>query len=416
MKMLKSGWPLHLGLVAAGLLIAGQVSATEVEVMHWWTSGSESAAVAQFKTKYESKGYQWKDVAAGGGDNERILLKSRLLKGNPPAAAIIDTDVKQFDVDRSKLADLNQLAAQQHWDSVLPTIVQHYVKINGQYVAVPVNVHRQNVMWISVAAMKKIGASEPPKTWADWFVLADKAKAAGIMPLAAAENWTTTELFQQIAYGSLGADGYRKAFYEGNAEALQGSSMIKAFQTLRRIKPYTDKAASTRTWDAATHMVIEGKALSQAMGDWAKGEFLMAKQKPGQDFLCVPMPGTSTGFLFNVDAFMFFKVKDQDQQAQNALATTFMSKDGQEAFNKIKGSVPVRTDADMSQFDDCGKQSHADFLATAKSGTLTMAAEQLASPARVSGWEDVVQAFWASDDMTPEQAAEKMAAVAKANK
>jgi glucose/mannose transport system substrate-binding protein len=149
------------------------------------------------------------------------------------------------------------------------------------------------------------------------------------------------------------------------------------------------------------------------MGDWAKGEFTVAKLKVNQGFYCTPLPGTGTGHLFNSDAFIFFRVKGQQTAAQMALAEVLMRKEAQEAFNLIKGSVPVRLDADMTKFDECGKQSHADFVAAASRGTLVASPEHFQPTGRWNAWRDVALAFWSDDHMTPQQAADKMAAGAK---
>ncbi|MEZ5834352.1 MAG: hypothetical protein R3D03_01275 [Geminicoccaceae bacterium] len=49
-----------------------------------------------------------------------------------------------------------------------------------------------------------------------------------------------------------------------------------------------------RDWNLATAMVINGEAGFQMMGDWAKGEFLNAGKKPGEDFLCYRFPAPSS--------------------------------------------------------------------------------------------------------------------------
>jgi glucose/mannose transport system substrate-binding protein len=117
-------------------------------------------------------------------------------------------------------------------------------------------------------------------------------------------------------------------------------------------------------------MVINGKAGMQFMGDWAKGEFANANKKPGTDYICAPVPGTSKGYTFNVDSFVFFQQKGQKAATpgQLALAKTIMSPAFQEQFSLYKGSIPVRLGVDMSKFDDCGKQSYADEQTAIKAG------------------------------------------------
>ncbi|RMP93786.1 Glucose ABC transporter, periplasmic glucose-binding protein, partial [Pseudomonas savastanoi pv. glycinea] len=50
-----------------------------VEVVHWWTSGGEKAAVDVLKAQVEKDGFVWKDgaIAGGGGSTAMTVLKSR---------------------------------------------------------------------------------------------------------------------------------------------------------------------------------------------------------------------------------------------------------------------------------------------------------------------------------------------------
>ena len=66
-------------------------------------------------------------------------------------------------------------------------------------------------------------------------------------------------------------------------------------------------------------------------------------------------------------------------------------------------------------FDNCAKQSYADFVAGGKNGSLAAGPAMLQTPARIAAWRDVVLAFWNDDAISAQQAADKMAAAAKAN-
>ncbi|MBT9549966.1 MAG: carbohydrate ABC transporter substrate-binding protein [Hydrogenophaga sp.] len=391
-------------------------AAEKVEVIHWWTSASETAAVAKFKEAAVRRGLEWDDLAVGGGDSQRILLKTRVAKGDPPTAAQINGAVRSYAANPDIVANLDAVAAQGKWDEVLPEPVRRYARLGTKsYVAVPVNVHRQNVMWISTEAMKRIGATAAPKTWDEFFAMADKAKAAGIQPLAMGEDIWVNFTFMQVAFTTHKPDEYRKAFYDGDEAQLKGAGMVKAFEVMRRLRGYVDRSASTRKWNEATQMVIQGRAFAQVMGDWAKGEFTVAGKRQGADYLCATVPGSGRGHVFTSDAFLFFKVA-QNAKAQADLAQVFMDKDAQVAFSLAKGSVPVRTDADVSKFDDCAKQSHADLVAGGKDGTAVATPNLFQSPARIGAWRDVVLSFWNDDSITPQQAALSFANAAKANR
>jgi glucose/mannose transport system substrate-binding protein len=417
--------PLRTGLSSLGATVlacalpalapSAARAADGVEVIHWWTSASETAAVAKFKEAAAKHGIVWKDLAVGGGDNQRILLKTRVGKGTPPDAAQINADVRSYAANRDNLANLDWVAAKGKWDEVLAEPLRRFAKQGGKnYVAVPVNVHRQNVLWINAEVLKKLGASAPPKTWDEFFALADKAKAAGIVPLAMGEDIWVNFTFMQVAFTAMKPEEFRRAFYDLDEAQLKGPGVVKAFELMRRLRGYVDRSASTRKWNEATQMVIQGRAMAQIMGDFAKGEFSVAGKKPGVDYFCATVPGSGRSHLFTSDAFLFFKHAEQSK-AQQVLAQVFMDRDAQVAFSRIKGSVPVRTDADVSEFDDCARQSYNDFVAGGKDGSAAASPNLMQTPARIAAWRDVVLSFWNDPDLSPPQAAAKMAAAARSN-
>ena len=57
----------------------------EVQMLHWWTSGGEAAALNVLKQDLAKEGYAWKDVpvAGGGGDAAMTALKAMVAAGNP---------------------------------------------------------------------------------------------------------------------------------------------------------------------------------------------------------------------------------------------------------------------------------------------------------------------------------------------
>ncbi|WP_374334468.1 ABC transporter substrate-binding protein [Leeia sp.] len=390
--------------------------AEDVEVMHWWVTGGEGAAVAKFKEGLKAKGFDWKDMAVGASDAQRLLLKTRIQQGNPPEAAQVQEDIYAHAREPDKLANLDEVAKKENWDKVLPPVVQRYAKAGtGHYVVVPATIHRENVMWISVAALKKLGASAAPKTWDEYFALAEKAKKAGIMPVAGARTWALDLTFHQIAFGTMGGAQYSKAFYDGDDAAMTSPQMIKAFEIFRKLSTYADKGTETRRWNEATSLVIQDKALMLIMGDWAKGEFAQAKKAPNKDYLCAAVPGTENGHYFLTDAFIFYKTNKKDLTGQMALAQTILDKNVQVGFSAAKGSVPPRTDADVSSLDECAQDSYADYLAGAKSGKLVGSPDLFVPAGRSNAWNDVIRAFWANPDMSAQDAVKKMAQASKAS-
>lgn len=409
MKFTKLGLSISLALgVSMG------AHAADVEVLHYWTSGGEAKSVAELKTMLEAKGHTWKDfaVAGGGGESAMTVMKSRVVSGNPPAAAQIKGPSIQEWGSEGVLADLGPVATAEEWDKLLPTVVSDVMKYEGKYVAVPVNVHRVNWMWANPEVFKKADATVPT-TWDEFFVAADKIKAAGMTAVAhGGQPWQDATTFESVVLGVAGADFYRDAFVKLNPEALNSKTMVDALNTFRKIKSYTDEGAPGRDWNLATAMVIKGEAGMQFMGDWAKGEFTAAGKVPGKDYICAAAPGTADDFTFNIDSFVMFDLDNKDLQAgQNDLASTVLSPEFQEIFNLNKGSIPARLNLPMDNFDDCAKLSSADFVRTADSNTLvpSMAHGMSTFSAQQGAIYDTVTEFYNNDDVTAEAAAEKMA-------
>jgi glucose/mannose transport system substrate-binding protein len=400
---------------AVALAVAGSsVLAAEVEVLHWWTSGGEAKSVGELKKIMQGKGHNWKDfaVAGGGGDNAMTVLKSRVVAGNPPAAAQIKGPAIQEWAAEGVLANLDPIAKAEKWDSLLPKAVADGMKYKGNYVAVPVNVHRVNWMWANAAVLKKSGVAGMPKTWDEFFVAAEKIKKAGYIALATGGNaWNDFTTFEPVALGVGGVKFYNDAFVKLDPKALNSPTMGRALETLRKLKGYIDPGAVGRDWNLATAMLIQEKAGFQFMGDWAKGEFLAAGKQPGKDFLCAPAPGNAGAYTFNVDSFAAFKLKEPAaQKAQADLAVAIMSPEFQEVFNLNKGSIPVRLAMDMAKFDECAKASAKDFVDTAKSGGLlpSVSQDMALKPAMTGALKDVVSQFWNDDKMTPATAMANM--------
>jgi glucose/mannose transport system substrate-binding protein len=405
-----------LAAAAVVALCAGRAGAQQntVEVLHWWTAGGTAAAVAKFKDAAKAAGVEWKDVAIAGDGNQRTLLRARVMKGDAPAAAQISMDLNEYAEDPARLYPVDAIAKAGNWDAVLPAAVRDFVKLNGpSYVAVPLNIHRQSVMFVSDAALKKIGASAPPANWDEFFVQAERAKAAGLTPFAWGNNQVLGIVFQQIAFSVMGPDLLTRAFIRNEEAALRSPELAKSIDTYRRLAAFADKSAVTKRWNEGTQSVIKGETLFQIMGDWAKAEFFAAKQEPGRDFHCVPVPGTQNSFYFNTDAILFFKSRNDVPQAKATLARILMDPKAQEEFNIVKGSVPARIDADISRFDACSQKSYADFKAAGQAGTLVPFPAMVLSAARFGAMTDVVVQFYARPETPTADVVARLVAAAR---
>jgi len=344
------------------------------------------------------------------------VLRSRATAGDPPAAVqMLGFDI----VDWAKLgvlANLNDLAKQENWDAVVPDAIKRFSKYEGNWIAVPVNVHSTNWVWANKAIMDELGIGIP-KNWDEFIAAMDKAKAAGYTALAhGGQAWQDATIFDGVLLSTGGPDYYKATMIDLNQNALKSDTMLKVFQRMSKLRTYVDSNFSGRDWNLATAMVIEKKALFQMMGDWAKGEFFNAGKVPEKDFVAFRTPGTQGSVTFNSDQFVMFKVAESKRHAQMLLAKAVMSPSFQVAFNTVKGSVPARTDVSDEEFTVIGKKAMADLKEANKNGTLMGSmAHGHANPAAVkNAMYDVITAEF-NGQMTPEEAVQQLAsAVASA--
>ncbi|MBA9036548.1 ABC transporter substrate-binding protein [Rhizobium leguminosarum] len=399
-------------VMMAGLSAAHAADVKEVQMLHWWTSGGEAAALNVLKQDLSKEGFAWKDVpvAGGGGDAAMTALKAMVAAGTyPTASQMLGYTVLDY-AQAGVMGDLTETAKKEGWDKSVPAALQKFSVYDGKWVAAPVNVHSVNWLWINKAVMDKIGGTQP-KTFDELIALLDKAKAAGVIPLAlGGQNWQEATMFDSIVLSTGGPEFYKKAFNDLDEESLKSDTMKKSFDNLATIIKYVDPNFSGRDWNLATAMVIKGDALVQVMGDWAKGEFVAAKKTPDTDFLCYRFPGTDGSVVYNSDMFGMFNVPDDRKAAQVALATATLSKSFQSAFNVVKGSVPARTDVPDTDFDACGKKGIADLKAANEGGTLfgSLAQGYGAPPAIANAYKDVVSKFVHGQIKTSDEAVKQL--------
>ncbi len=340
------------------------------------------------------------------------VLKSRALSGTPPEAAHLKGSELQEWAALGFLRNLDNVARQGEWEKVLPEFVQHSVQSKGHYVAVPVGIHRVNWLWINPKVFERYQLS-PPENWSQLLTIAKKLKQAGITPLALGDDqWQLSILFEAIVLGEGGSDFYRRAFVQLDQTALQSDTMQHLLELFHQLRDYIADDYGGTKWNQATHMLVEGSAAMQLMGDWVKGELTAAKVVPGKDILCLPAPGTDGKFSYNLDSIAMFDVQSpQKQQAQLQLVNMIMTSDFQHAFNRVKGSIPVLNNQTLTDFDQCAQHSAQQLQQAIQQQELVPSmAEGMANSSYVrQAIGDVLVGYFNNPDGDAEQAARRLA-------
>ncbi|MFM5601333.1 ABC transporter substrate-binding protein [Aeromonas veronii] len=391
-------------------LLSAPVAASQVEVLHWWTSGGEAKAVEVLKSEWTKQGNQWNDFAVqgGGGKSAMTVLKSRALAANPPEAAHLKGyELKEW-AGLGFLRDLSPMAEHLGWYSQMPPMVRATLSQNGALMAVPTGIHRVNWLWLNRKIFER-NKLTPPTDWAQFVTVADQLKKRGITPLAIGnEPWQLAVLFETVALGEGGKEFYRKAFLEQDSATLTGPDMVRVLTRFQQLRAYVPQKYAGLKWHQATNLLESGGAAMQVMGDWVKGELSAGNYRPGEDIACLPSPGSAGLFSYNLDSIAMFKQRDPAQlQAQGDLAQLLMTPQFQAEFNRVKGSIPALTNPDMSKFDRCAVRSYQDFLLAEKQDNLLPSmAEGMATPTNMrQAILDVLSNFFNDPKANPEQTA-----------
>jgi glucose/mannose transport system substrate-binding protein len=387
-----------LAACVATMGLMGAAHAQKAEVIHWWTSGGEAAAIKEFAAAYTKAGGTWVDtpVAGGGGQAARTVTINRTIGGDPPMAAQFNYG-KQYGeiINEGLLHNLDEVAKKGNWDKLLPEKIKSQVKVKGSYFAVPVNLHNENWIWSNKAVLAKAGVTKEPTNIDELFAAMDKVKASGVTAVAlGGQGWQENIAFRSILIATGGKDLYMKTFKNKDASSPE---FRKALDNFKKLKSYIDPGSPGRDWNIATGMVIDGKAGFQLMGDWAKGEFMNANKTAGKDFGCFMAGGANSPYSIGGDVFVFPKGKDANRAAtQNKLAEMMISPAVQVAFNNKKGSIPIRTDVDLTSVDICA----AAGVKAIKDNRLVEGIDDLLSPDVKGAFEDAVSKFWNANQTT----------------
>ncbi|MBV9644871.1 MAG: extracellular solute-binding protein [Verrucomicrobia bacterium] len=340
---------------------------TKLEVFSWWTSGSEVAALNalfdNYKKLYPGVGVINATVAGGGGSAARPILQTRLAVGNPP-----DTwqshpgwELLSQYVEPNYCEPVTDLYQSAGWDKIIPKPLIEMLTKDGKTYAVLTGVHHGNVLWYNKKLLDQNGIKVGEKiTFDEFFAACDKLKAAGISALGVGDSgiWASAQLFENTLLGVVGPEGWTDLF--SGKMKWDDPKVKQAMQYFAKMQDYLNPDHASLTWDQAVEEVMRGKVAFTSMGDWADGEFIKAGMKEQEDFGWVNHPGTDGSFIIVADGFTLAKGAPH-KDATSAWLKSIGSKEAQEAFNPLKGSIPARTDVDKSKFDSYHQWSMKEF-------------------------------------------------------
>ena len=387
-------------MLLAGTALAGasMANATDLEVMHWWTSGGEAAAVAEFAKAFDATGNTWVDAAIAGGENARAVMVSRLTGGDPMGAFQFNHGRQAEElIEAGLLRDITDIAEAEGWlDLVNPSTLLDACTVDGRVYCAPVNIHSWQWLWVSHSAFADAGV-DVPSNWAEFAAASDALEGAGKIPLAMGQQgWQQSGAFNVMMASLRPSEIFLGVYGDKDTDIAGGADVATVFEAAAAARDMAAKS-TVQNWNDATNLVITGQAGGQIMGDWAQGEFAVAGSVAGEDYSCLPGLGTNPRLCTGGDAFYFPVLDDADLAAAQAeLAALLLKPATQVSFNLAKGSLPVRGDIDLSAANDCMQKG----LALLDAGALLPDVNMLATPDTVNQINTLFTEFFADSSIS----------------
>ncbi|WP_433605288.1 ABC transporter substrate-binding protein [Dactylosporangium sp. CA-139114] len=368
-----------------------------LEVVSWWTSGSEAAALnVLFSAMHQTNpnvDVVNAAVPGGAGSQAVVALAKRLQNGNPPDVwqTFAGKSVQGY-ADRGVIRDVAPVFAEEDLRATMQPTILRSLMHGGKPYGVPTGAHRSNVLWFNTELVSRAGVTPPSGTYALAAFLDDlrKVKASGATPLCLGgkDPFTTVELFENVLLSTIGVQGWQDM--AGDRLNWRGAQVRAALRTFGDILAYADPGAGTLTWDAATKKLAAGGCAFESVNDSAYGELVTSGARQGRDFAAVAFPGTGESFLAVVDVFV---AATGAENARNALAFLgdISKPETQIPFSKAKGSVPVLRNVDISSLSVYQRDASRSLWGS--SVLLSVAHGEAMSPAFQEGFYGAVSTY-----------------------
>jgi glucose/mannose transport system substrate-binding protein len=413
----------HLSLsVAAALCVSGAAVRAEprISVISQWSAGAEGDAMNAFGELVTKAGATWQHSPVSGFTTDMMnKLRADIIAGHPPAASQLKGPEIQAWSAIAPTVNLDQIVAATDYEKVISPELAKLHKVKGHWVALPLQVYRVNTLYASKKAMDKIGAKALPRNWEEFNAMAAKMAQAGITPVAHGGLSWADNMYFDIALLGISADAYQRAIMNLDDKALRGLDVLAAFRQLRQMTEWMNPANAGQHWSVFVPALMKGEYGFLLMGGWASGVLKRGKFEEGKDYLCGMAPSNSSKPVFdlNADGLIFWETKNADYQAgQKITAQVAMGKEFSRTFTQINGSIPVRSDIDLSGplYQDCQRDAAANLsgAVAANQVLLSLAHNMAQTNAVTAALRDVLTEFVHNKSISPEEGQKRLVAAA----
>lgn len=336
-----------------------------VEILHGWAAGDGSTAVEAltkaFREEYPNVEAEFEPIGGGGNENINTVVEYRLSNNDPPSA-FANWPGKNLQRYEGELGEIDEIWNENDFQDVHVDEAVELHQQGGSFRAVPLGSHRLNNLFYRVEILEEAGVDPSGIDSLDALIDAldavESETEATPMTHAMAGTWTTTQLWAAVMLGQEGYLSYMN-FIEGNGseEAVRAT-----FETTASIlENYITYDADSLSLTGSNNNVINGDAAFIHQGNWTAGAFGNAEDFEYEEHWGAnAFPGTENMYTLHFDSFLY--PADNPTPGDSKTWMEFVgSETAQVAFNQYKGSIPTRSDVDMTEFNQYLQDAAVDF-------------------------------------------------------
>ncbi len=356
-----------------------------LEAYSWWKRPSERNAFENVLRIYNDShpGVEVvNQVTDTNADAVRSTLTARLLAGAAPSTfqanagadllrwTVVDTNDDQLP-SASRIEGLSALFGRSGLKTSLYPPLYDALVAGPERVpyAVPLNVHRLNVLYFNVAALAAFSARHDGSSFLERDVLcppdletrlADPQSKLDLkIAVGTNDSFALTLFALESVLPAVAGAGVYDDLFRGRQSAGWEQPVRLALRCVQYLsRSFLDDR--DKGWADALAQVQTGSADFSVMGDWANGE-LESALALGEVDAC-PFPGSSRTFVFTSDTFPLPLAAPYPSESE-AFLDTMASGEAQLEFSREKGSIPARSDVNVVGLGPRAESARADFMA-----------------------------------------------------
>jgi glucose/mannose transport system substrate-binding protein len=333
-----------------------------IRFVHWWQDGDGGAGLNALLEGFRGRKPN-ESVVPEQESNLSMQVKSDILREEPPDVWVEwpGASMRPYRESRA-LADVSSVWKESGLEANCRSGPERAARDGDAYYTVPLNIHRSNVLFYRPRHLEDAGIDPGSIGDPEGFLtvleqLGDGEGAPLILPLK--NPWVALQLWETVLLGKTNAETLESILH-GEAESHE--NVIR--ESLALLDAYTEYAPDDSLFTGlpgASSQFLDGAGTFYPQGDWVAAEFTDATGFDlGEEWECVPFPGTGDAYVVVMDGLMVSPSALADDGVRQ-FARYAASRDGQRAFNVHKESLPPRSDIEMDAFSPFLQRQHDDL-------------------------------------------------------